>query len=80
MFEEEAKICRVCQYLKPAAQFYKRRHGHRQSECRDCAIERNAKNTAVRYGNTEGSLDLKRCRQFLQTHIITPKGWEMTLC
>jgi hypothetical protein len=76
---EEDKICRVCQYLKPAAQFYKRRNGHRQSECRDCVIERNSKNIAVKYGDLEGSLDFKRCRQFLQRHVITPKLWEMTL-
>lgn len=76
---EEDRVCRVCQYLKPAAQFYKRRNSHRQSECRECAIERNSKNTAVKCANPEGSLDLKLSRQFLQTHFIKPKSWEMTL-
>lgn len=76
---EQQKICRVCKYLKPLSHFYKRRNRHRQSECRECANERNSKNAAVRYANPEGSLDLKLSRQFLQTHFIKPKSWEMTL-
>lgn len=79
MFENK-KVCRTCRYLKSEFHFYKRRNGHRQSECRDCVRERAAENYAAKNCKLEGSLDLKNCRRFLQKHFITPKQWEMTLC